>query len=213
MSNLIRILVSLAFGKLPDAGLLSRGYAVAAGIPGNPAYTNPPVDPTVLKAALDKFSVAITEALDGGKKAIAERKKQRGAVLTMLRKLAHYVEANCNNDMPTLISSGFEAKSAEAAPPQPLDQPTILSVDHGNTGQFLVQIKSVKKARHYDVRCGALAGGTAVPTSWANETFPSARAAATINGLTPGTTYAIQVRAYGKLGFTAWSDPAIRMCT
>ena len=131
----------------------------------------------------------------------------------MLRKLAHYVEANCNNDMPTLISSGFEARSATAAPPKPLDQPVILNVDHGKTGEFLVQIKPVKKARHYVVRCGALAGGTAAPTSWASETFPSARAAASISGLTPGTTYAIQVGAYGKLGFTAWSDPAIRMCT
>jgi len=54
-------------------------------MPGNPAYTNPPVDPTVLKATLDKFSVAITEALDGGKKAIAEKNKLRGAVGPCLR--------------------------------------------------------------------------------------------------------------------------------
>ncbi|PYR87312.1 MAG: hypothetical protein DMG18_00075 [Acidobacteria bacterium] len=33
-----------------------------------------------------------------------------------------------------------------------------------------------------------------------------------IDGLTPGTTYAIQVRAYGPLGHTEWSDSATRMC-
>ena len=38
------------------------------------------------------------------------------------------------------------------------------------------------------------------------------KAAAPINGLTPGTMYAIQVRAYGKLGYTDWSDSATRMC-
>src|SRR2546430_12240801 len=39
---------------------------------------------------------------------------------------------------------------------------------------------------------------------------PNAKTAASINGLTPGTTYAIQVRAYGLLGHTEWSDSAIR---
>jgi hypothetical protein len=32
-----------------------------------------------------------------------------------------------------------------------------------------------------------------------------------IGGLTPGTTYAIQVRAYGQLGYTEYSDSATRM--
>jgi hypothetical protein len=32
------------------------------------------------------------------------------------------------------------------------------------------------------------------------------------NGLTPGTIYSFQVRAYGKLGYTAWCDPVTRMC-
>ncbi|PYV35021.1 MAG: hypothetical protein DMG22_03825 [Acidobacteria bacterium] len=44
------------------------------------------------------------------------------------------------------------------------------------------------------------------------QTAPNAKTAASISGLTPGTTYAIQVRAYGQLGFTEWSDSATRMC-
>src|SRR6266478_4399779 len=209
MSNSNPFRVSLAFVKLPIPDLLSRGYAVAAGIPSNPAFANPPVDPAVLKADLDKLSAATGEALDGGKKAIAEKNKQREVVITMLRKLAHFVEVNCNRDMPTFLASGFEPKSASSGSPQPLDQPVILNVDHGKTGEFEVKIKAVKRARHYEVRSGALPVGSTAPTpstSWTSQTFPSARAAAVINGLTPGTTYAIQVRAYGKLGFTAWSD-------
>ncbi|PYS01324.1 MAG: hypothetical protein DMG15_06490 [Acidobacteria bacterium] len=42
-------------------------------------------------------------------------------------------------------------------------------------------------------------------------TVPNAKTAASIDGLTPGTTYAIQVRAYGALGHTEWSDSATRM--
>ena len=36
--------------------------------------------------------------------------------------------------------------------------------------------------------------------------------AAPINGLTPGVIYAIQVRAFGQLGHTEWTDSATRMC-
>jgi Fibronectin type III domain len=32
-----------------------------------------------------------------------------------------------------------------------------------------------------------------------------------VNGLTPGTTYAFQVRALGRLGYTDWSDSFTRM--
>jgi len=33
----------------------------------------------------------------------------------------------------------------------------------------------------------------------------------TVDGLTPGATYAFQVRARGRLGFTDWSDSVTRM--
>jgi hypothetical protein len=34
-----------------------------------------------------------------------------------------------------------------------------------------------------------------------------------IDGLTPGTVYAFQVRALGKVGYTAWTDSTTCMCT
>jgi len=39
-----------------------------------------------------------------------------------------------------------------------------------------------------------------------------AKAAVQINSLTPGTSYTFQVRAFGNLGFSDWSDPVTRMC-
>jgi hypothetical protein len=131
----------------------------------------------------------------------------------MLKKLAHYAQAASNNDMVTFTSSGFEAASTTKAPPQQLDQPTILDVDNSKPGQMQVIIKRVKKARSYDVRSGVMAGGTTAPTSWTITTFAHTRKPATITGLTSGATYALQVRAFGTAGFTGWSDPAIRMCT
>ena len=57
---------------------------------------------------------------------------------------------------------------------------------------------------------GAIGPGQATPKAWVTQTVPNAKTAP-INGLTPGTTYAIQVRAYGSLGHTEWSDSATRV--
>jgi Fibronectin type III domain len=93
-----------------------------------------------------------------------------------------------------------------------LDQPTITDIRQGNPGQLLASVKSVKKAKHYDVRSGQVGPNGATPTAWVTQTIPNAKTAVPINGLMPGITYAIQVRAYGKLGYTEWSDSATRMC-
>ena len=71
----------------------------------------------------------------------------------MYRLLGHYVETASKNDMNTFVSSGFQAASAvPKASPQPVATPLIISVDQGTTGQFLVTMKSVVHARHYEVR-------------------------------------------------------------
>ena len=79
------------------------------------------------------------------------------------------------------------------------------------TGQLLVSIKSVSGAKVYELRYGPVGPNGATPATWTLQTVPNARTAAAINSLTPGTTYAIQVRAYGPLGYTEYSDSATRM--
>src|SRR5438034_8532754 len=91
------IRVSFSFRKLSDAALLARSIAVHTGMTGTANFPNPTVDPNVLKTANDNFALAMSATLDGGSKAIAERNKQREALIKMLRQLAIYVEANCND--------------------------------------------------------------------------------------------------------------------
>jgi Fibronectin type III domain len=204
------IRASDGFSRVLDLDVLARGQAVLTGLSGNPAYEHPPVDLAVLKAALDSYSAAIAEALDGSKRAIADRNKRRQEVITMLRLLARYVETACKNDVAIFASSGFEAVSRSRTPYQPLAQPTIDYIDQGNSGQLLVAITPVKNARSYDLRCAALSGGT--PGQWTTISVTSSRPAIPVNGLTPGTIYAFQVRALGKSGHTDWSDSSTRMC-
>src|ERR1051326_450544 len=201
----------LGFARLSDADLLSRLTSVHDSMAGNAAFPNPPVDPGVFKAALDAFSAAIAEALDGGKKAVAERHNRRQIAVEMAVLLGRYVQITSKNNLATLLSSGFEAKSIKRSAPQPLSQPAIAKVDQGSSsGQLLVRIRPVPKARNYELRFAAQAAAGA-PDQWTIITVATVRASVQIGGLTPGSTYMFQVRAFGHLGFTDFSDPVSRM--
>ena len=130
------------------------------------------------------------------------------ALIRLLRQLAHFVEIACKDDMATFMTSGFKPVSYARTAPQPLPPASILSVDQGNTGQLLVSVNTLPKVRQFEVRC-APAGVT--PATWTTVAIPNAKKPAVLNNLTPGTTYTIQVRAYGMLGYTDWSDSVTRM--
>src|SRR5205823_5521286 len=94
-------------------------------------------------------------------------------------------------------ASGFEPVLSRTAA-QPLPPAGIVAVDQGsNSGQLLVFLKALPKARNYEIKYAA-AGGAAPPTTI---TVPGAKSAVPIEGLTPGVAYSFQCRAYGKLGF------------
>jgi hypothetical protein len=206
------IKAALDFSRALPEKLLAQGQTVLTHMTGNANFPTLPVDLSILKAALDAYSVSIGEARDGSKKAIALRNRHGEELIRILRALATYVELNCKDDMNIFLSSGFQPRSSTRTPAQPLALPVILKVDQGNTGQLLVSIKAVRKAKTYELRYGPQGAGGATPASWSMLTVPHTKAAARISGLTPGTTYAIQVRAYGPLGYTEWSDSATRMC-
>ena len=107
MSKLSQITPILGYTKVSDELFLGRLNAVYSGTNGNPAYPNPPIDMNAFKADIDSYSGVITEALDGSKKAISEKKKKREALTKSLRLLGRYVEIMCKNDMPTFLSSAF----------------------------------------------------------------------------------------------------------
>jgi hypothetical protein len=205
------IKAAVDFGRLLPEQLVALGDAVVKGLTGNANFTNVPVDLNALKTELDAYSVSITEARDGGKKAITSRNHHGQNVIRMLRVLAAYVESNCKDDMNIFLSSGFQPRSNTRTPAQALDQPTIVKVEQGKPGELRAKIKSVRKAKHYELRHGPEGPNGSAPASWTILTVPNAKTAVPLDGLTAGTTYAIQVRAYGQLGYTAWSDSVTRM--
>jgi hypothetical protein len=202
----------LGVGGMSDNDLLSRLNAVHDKMLNNPAYPSPPVDMPGFKAAIDAYTAAVAAALEGGKATTIERDKRRLDATIMFRLLGHYVEMTCKNDMATFVSSGFLlSTTGQRTPSQPVSIPLITSLDQGSTGQLLVSVRPVANARHYDVRYAPdPSAGAAI--NWSMVTATSTKPAIPLNNLTKGVNYAVQVRAFGKLGYSDWSSPVERIC-
>jgi hypothetical protein len=211
-TNVKRIRGSLEFVSQAGPVLIASASPVADGFIANPTiYPAPPVDGATLKTQITTYSTAYTANVnDGGKKTLTEKNKQEHALKEMLRKDVHYAEACCNQDMATFMLSGFKAATIGPVAPLPVDIPIIKTVNHGNPGELSVSVKKVANAKIYQVQFGVSVNGAA-PGTWTNITLPNSKPA-TIPSLTAGTAYQFQARAYGALGWSAWSDPITRMC-
>jgi hypothetical protein len=165
----------------------------------------------VFKTAIDLFNTLVTDALDGGKKTISAKRKQREVVVKMATQLGHYVEAASNNDLATFNTSGFVAVTNTRTPPQPLNAGSFKYVDRGpNTGQVVLKPKPQKGAIAFDLRYCPVPAAGASPI-WVDMPLPGSKAV-TVSNLTPGTNYQFQIRALGRLGYSDWSDVVTFIC-
>jgi hypothetical protein len=194
--------VSVGFAALSDTEVESFAEGVIAGMTGNAAYPTPPVTLANLQAGADDFTAKIVVARSGGPVDTAAKNEARQALIGLLRPLASYVQINCNNNMPTLLSSGFQAMSTNRAQ-SPLEQPQGLVIKNGTSGQLVAKVGKVKNTSVYEGRIKASSG------DWLPSVFTGDSRHITFDGLTPGTSYTIQVRALGgSTGQSDWSDPS-----
>jgi len=204
-----RIRIADRFKKQSAEQLVTTAGAIINGLTNNPAFQAPPVDLKAVQAAADDLNAASAAQVHGGTAATAEKNNKQEALISILRKLKHYVEDNWGNDPAILLSSGFQA-AATTRNRSPLANPSILSVDRGNSAELTLKVTPIARAKCYEVRSAAIGAGN-VPEPWQNAgLFTSSRI--TIEDLVPGTTYAFKVRAIGATGYTDWSNPVSRMC-
>jgi hypothetical protein len=86
--------------------LVATCEAIIKGLTDNPAFPNPPVDLKTLRAAVDGLSAALAAQVHGGMAATAEKKNRQADLILIMRKLKHYVEDNCGNDIAVLLTNG-----------------------------------------------------------------------------------------------------------
>jgi hypothetical protein len=211
-THMPQIRVSLGFAKDKDTELHDFTGTVSASLYGNAAYPSPPVLKTALDAANTAFDAAISAQPMGGTAATADKNNKRAALVALLRQLAGYVQAQCGNDLATLLASGFQAVTSVHSPtPSLVAAPVITGIKNGSSGMINLHVTPVKNSRGYIVRYAAVgAGGTLGPWQTTDPMTDSRNLI--VSGLTPGTMYAFQVRAtLGSSQGTAWSDSVQHM--
>src|SRR5262249_21783310 len=99
-----------------------------------------------------------------------------------------------------------------AKPKAPPVSETIREVVQGpNSGQLVVTLVKDPGAASYELRWGQAPAGGGTPAAWNSQPLANVRTPATISGLTPGTTYIIQVRAVTKAGYSDYGQPLAQM--
>ena len=205
--------VLMVFHADTDDQLVTTMGVVDDGVYGHPdKFTNVIIPKETFDAQKIALTTAVIASKDGGKKVVAEKNKQRSLSTKMLSKLARYVEEIANNDLPTLTLSGFTIGSGKPAQ-QPLAPTGVDKLVQKVTGQIIVSPKPTPGARMIEIRYGAVLPGATTPASTTTVQVATAKPGTPINGLTPGTVYAFQVRAFGKTGWTEWSDTVTKMST
>jgi hypothetical protein len=209
MTDHVRIL--LGFNSMTDQQVGTTGVTVIKGLTGNKSFTTLPVDLAAVQTEVDDLNAAVAAQAQGGPAATVTKNNKRKVLNGLLRKLAHYVQANCGDDLEVLLSSGFQALTVKVTR-SPLDKPTIIGVDNGHTTQLVVKIGKVARAKAYEVRTAPIGADNALGPWQDGGTFTNSRSMA-VGSLTPGTIYAVQTRAVGgSTGYSDWSDGVSHMC-
>jgi hypothetical protein len=205
-----RIRIADRFRSQSAEQLVGMAEAVITGLTDNPAFPSLTFDLKAVQAAADDLNAALIAQAHGGPAARAERKNKQEVLVAVLRKAKHYVEDYCGNDLAVLLSSGFQP-AATTRNLSPLGNPSILSIDLGKSGELVLKVSPIARAKCYEMRM-AVVGANRVPEPWgATSLYTSSRIR--IENLLPGTTYIFQVRAIGgSTRYTDWSNTVSRMC-
>jgi hypothetical protein len=207
------IKASISFKRSTATEVLTRANAVQDGVfSDKDDYPNPPIDPATLKSQIEALSGGITAAMDGGKQAIAAREHLKEVVMKSLRQLGHYAEENCKDDMQTFLKSGFQAASTTRTSTPPLSEAIRKIVPGTNSGQIKVTLMAQTGALSYQLRRAPVGPGGALG-DWVEQPVGRTRPATLLTGLTPGTSYAFQVRAVTNSGYSDWSESITRIAT
>lgn len=208
-----RLKALLDFAKYRPARLRTFGAHIHVSMKGNPAFLTPAVSMDALAAQVDTFGGLVADALDGSRKVIAERNRQRVLLIGMLKQLAYYVEAAANENEAVFISSGFKIAPTTRTQTAPRNEGIRKIVFGPNSGTLKLKAIDVLGASSYELRFAPRQiDRSPLDSEWTTKRFSDTRKFLLITGLQRGTSYVFQVRALIGEEFTDWSDSVTQVC-
>lgn len=193
--------VIYGFSQLSDDSFYALAQRVVESMTDNAHYPAPAPSLADVSAAVTEYGDALV-LRGGGKETTAAKNEKRRVLQKLLGELALYVQANCQDNLTILLSSGFEARKV-SAPVGMLLKPENFKVENGpNAGSMKLMVDKVFGADNYVFEC-AIAPATET-TPWTSKI--SSGRSLMIEGLTSGVKYAFRVAAAGSHPTLVYSE-------
>ena len=197
---------SREYTRFPDPALSTFAGGVATGLTDNPKAPNPPESPASLLTKRDDFSETIIAASGGGPLQTALKDASRAVLTAALNKDASYVDIITDDDLATLLSTGYQPVSTNRARVV-LSSPMILGAMAGPlSGQIKLHVRGDRNRKAIQGQIKPLDGeyGPVI-------TFEDSRQIV-FKGLVAGTTYVMQLMGIGgSTGQSDWSAPISKL--
>ncbi len=198
----------LELRKRTDTELITFAQGIVTAMTGNPNFTTPMPALTVITAAITDLQTKIGEVTDLQnqlRQAHTDKDTSREGLEQQLNYLANYVEIAAAGSVSKIESAGMSVRS----PAVPIGLPTAPQNLNANASTYPGAIDlvwdPVPGAASYEIQCKIHGGAS----PFENAKISTA-SRTTLEGLTPGTQYAFQVRAVGAAGPSPYSDEAVK---
>jgi len=195
--------VSLSFVKLPKDQFNSFAILVLVCLKNNLLFPNLPVTLTTLQTG---YQDAMNAAAVGGSKDTAALAEAREELAGALRQIAAYIQSLGLTESQVL-TSGYDVVVWNNTPIT-LVAPAVSGLDNSMSTQLGVWLSAVAGAKAYQVQYCIGTGSWLEAGIWPNTKN------IILKNLTPGTVYAVRVRAVGgSEQYGPWSPAISLMCT
>jgi hypothetical protein len=198
----------LELRRKTDPELENYAQAIIAAMTGNANFPTPTPTLATVTTAIDAYSASL-QTIAARQAALREaftiKEQSRSALEQQLTYLGNYVEIAAQGDEAKIESAGMGVRSA----PSPVGIPSMVANLAPSAGDFPGTVDltwdPTPNASSYEVQTRL--HEDAAP--WV--TFKIVTASRiTVDGLTPGSLYAFQVRAIATAGAGPWSDEAVK---
>ena len=198
----------LELRKRTEADLITFAQGIVTAMTGNANFPTPMPALTVITGAITDLQTRIatvTELQNQLRQAHTDKDNSRDDLEQQLTYLANYVEIAAAGDTSKIESAGMPVRSPTTPVGLPGEPQNLNATASTYPGAIDLFWDTVPGAVTYEIQCkihGDATPFTNAKTSTASRT--------TVDGLTPGTQYAFQVRAVGTAGPSPYSDEAVK---